>query len=293
MKFVSHIILALIAILLWSTLALAGNGLQTVPRFLLLGVTLIISGTISLFRRDGWRIPLKVFLVGIGGIFGYHFLYFTAFAMAPAVETNLINYLWPLLIVLFSPLLLASTRLRANHILGAICGLAGASLIATGGKTNLQVQYLPGYAAALGAAITWAVYSLLTKRLSPFPTSSVGAFCLISGLLSLSIYFIQGGSLDTIGMVTSMQWIFLVLVGIGPMGAAFFLWDAALKHGDPRVIGSLAYLTPLLSTLNLVIFADQQLTLISFLAMLLIIIGAVIGSWNGKMSLSKTAADWV
>ena len=293
MKFVSHIILALIAILLWSTLALAGNGLQTVPRFLLLGVTLIISGTISLFRRDGWRIPLKVFLVGVGGIFGYHFLYFTAFAMAPAVETNLINYLWPLLIVLFSPLLLAGTRLRANHILGAICGLAGASLIATGGKTNLQVQYLPGYAAALGAAVTWAVYSLLTKRLSPFPTSSVGAFCLISGLLSLSIYFIQGGSLDTIGMVTSMQWFFLIWVGIGPMGAAFFLWDAALKHGDPRVIGSLAYLTPLLSTLNLVIFAGQQLTLISFLAMLLIIVGAVIGSWNGKMSLSKTAADWV
>ena len=293
MKFISHIILALIAILLWSTLALAGNGLQTVPRFLLLGVTLITSGTISLFRRDGWHIPLKVFLVGVGGIFGYHFLYFTAFAMAPAVETNLINYLWPLLIVLFSPLLLASTRLRANHILGAICGLAGASLIATGGKTNLQVQYLPGYAAALGAAVTWAVYSLLTKRLSPFPTSSVGAFCLISGLLSLSIYFIQGGSLDTIGMVTSMQWFFLILVGIGPMGAAFFLWDAALKHGDPRVIGSLAYLSPLLSTLNLVIFAGQQLTLISFLAMLLIIVGAVIGSWNGKMSLSKTAEDWV
>ncbi|MHB0966594.1 MAG: EamA/RhaT family transporter, partial [Bellilinea sp.] len=99
MKSGSHIILALIAILLWSTLALAGNGLQTVPRFLLLGVTLITSGTISLFRRDGWHIPLKVFLVGVGGIFGYHFLYFTAFAMAPAVETNLINYLWPLLIV--------------------------------------------------------------------------------------------------------------------------------------------------------------------------------------------------
>ncbi|HAL16278.1 MAG TPA: EamA family transporter [Anaerolineaceae bacterium] len=293
MKSVSPIILALIAILLWSTLALAGNGLQTVPRFLLLGITLVTSGAISLFRRDGWHVPLKVFLVGVGGIFGYHFLYFTAFAKAPAVETNLINYLWPLLIVLFSPLLLVGTRLKANHILGVICGLAGASLIATGGKPNLQVQYLPGYAAALGAAITWAIYSLLTKRLSPFPTSSVGAFCLISGLLSLSIYFIQGGSLNAISMVTPTQWIFLILVGIGPMGAAFFLWDAALKRGDPRVIGSLAYLAPFLSTLNLVIFAGQHLALISFLAMLLIIAGAVIGSWSGNLSLSKTVADRV
>jgi drug/metabolite transporter (DMT)-like permease len=281
LKFNHPILLALIAILVWSTLALAGNGLQSVPRFLLLGVTLCTSGMISLFRRAGWRVPLNVFVVGVGGIFGYHFLYFTAFANAPAVETNLINYLWPLLIVILSPLVLPGTRLRPNHILGAITGLAGASLIATGGKPNLQLVYLTGYSAALGASVIWAVYSLMTKRLPPFPTDTIGAFCLISGVLSLGIYFLQGGTLGEIATVTPGQWVFLILVGIGPMGAAFFFWDAALKRGDPRVIGSLAYLTPLLSTLNLVIFAGQRLSLVSFFAMCLIIVGAVIGAWSG------------
>lgn len=278
LKSIHPTLLALIAILIWSTLALAGNGLQSVPRLLLLAVTLLTSGSISLFRRGGWRVPLKVFLVGVGGIFGYHFLYFTAFAHAPAVETNLLNYLWPLLIVVLTPLVLPGTHLRANHIAGALFGLLGASLIATGGKPNLQIVYLAGYAAAAGAAVTWALYSLLTKRLPPFPTDSVGAFCLISGLLSLGIYFVQGGSLAGIAALAPAQWFFLVLVGIGPMGAAFFFWDAALKRGDPRVIGSLAYLTPLLSTLNLVVFAGQRLTLVSFLAMCLIITGAVVGS---------------
>jgi drug/metabolite transporter (DMT)-like permease len=281
-KTTQPILLALIAILLWSTLALAGNGLQSVPRFLLLGVTFSIGGSISLFRRGGWRVPLKVFLVGVGGLFGYHFLYFTAFAHAPAVETNLINYLWPLLIVILSPLVLPGTRLRPHHIAGAILGLAGASLIATGGKPNLQLVYLTGYASALGAAVTWAFYSLLTKRLPPFPTDSIGAFCLISGILSMGIYFINGGNWYGIVSVQPLQWLFLILAGIGPMGAAFFFWDAALKRGDPRTIGSLAYLTPLLSTLNLVIFAGQRLTLVSFFAMSLIIAGALIGAWGGK-----------
>lgn len=285
------ILLALAAILIWSTLGLAGSGLQSVPRFLLLSATLLTSGTVSLIRRGGWQVPLKVFLVGVGGIFGYHFLYFTAFAHAPAVETNLINYLWPLLIVVLTPLLLPGTRLRASHILGALLGLLGAALIATGGKPDLQFQYLSGYAAALGAALTWAVYSLLTKRLPHFPTDTVGAFCLLSGLLSLGIYFLRGGSWPEIAAVTPLNWLFLILVGIGPMGASFFLWDAALKRGDPRVIGSLAYLTPLLSTLNLVIFAGQRLTLISFLAMCLIITGAVIGSWSRASAAANAAGS--
>ena len=291
MKSFSPILLALIAILLWSTLALAGNGLQTIPRLLLLGVTLTTSGMISLVRTDGWRVPIKVLLVGVGGIFGYHFLYFTAFAHAPAIETNLLNYLWPLLIVVLAPLLLPGTRLRVNHIIGAICGLVGAALIATGGSLKFEIQYLAGYSAALGAAIIWAVYSLLTKRLPPFPTSSVGVFCLISGLLSLGIYFIDGGTMRAVGEILPEQWIFLILVGIGPMGAAFFLWDAALKKGDPRTIGSLAYITPLLSTLNLILFAGKDLTLLTLLAMVLIIAGAVIGSWQGNVKMAAREAD--
>jgi len=91
--------------------------------------------------------------------------------------------------------------------------------------------------------------------------------------------------------VSSSQWIFLLLVGIGPMGAAFFFWDAGLKRGDSRVIGSLAYLTPLLSTLNLVLFADQRLTIISFAAMCMIILGALLGSWSGGKPKGEAAAD--
>lgn len=274
--------LALAAILIWSTLALAGAGLRQVPPFLLLGTAFTTSGLYALIRRQAWRAPLRVFAVGVAGIFGYHFLYFRAFAPAPAVEVNLINHLWPLLIVLLAPLALPGYRLCLRHVLGALLGLAGAGLIATGGRFSLQAGYLDGYLLAAAAALTWALYSLLTKRLPRFSTETVAAFCLISGLLSWGVYFTAGGSLAEIAALPQGTLLALILAGLGPMGAAFYLWDAALKRGDPRVIGALAYLTPLLSTLNLILFSGQRLTWVSAAAMELIICGAAVGSVEGR-----------
>jgi drug/metabolite transporter (DMT)-like permease len=225
-----------------------------------------------------WRVPFITLAVGIGGIFGYHFLYFSAFRHAPAIEVNLINYLWPLLIVLLTPLILPGTRLKRHHLLGAFIGLAGAGLILTGGHFSLDFSNLTGYAIMACAALTWACYSLFTKRLPPFPSSAVGAFCLASGVLSLIAYSFSSGSFQGLSRLTSREWMAVFLLGIGPMGAAFYAWDAALKRGDPRIIGSLAYLIPLSSTMILVFAGGRSLTWVSALAMVLIIGGAIIGS---------------
>jgi len=268
-------ILALATIFLWSFLAYLGARVNHLPPFLVVGIALCVSGLIGTIRIRLWRVPPVTFLVGIGGIFGYHFLYFSAFKYAPPVETNLMNYLWPLLIVLLSPLFLPGYPLRLHHLIGAIVGLAGAGLILTGGQLSLDLANLKGYLLAAGAALTWASYSLMTKRLKPFPTAAVGGFCLASGVLSLAAYGL--GSPQSVEL-TRTDWVSLILLGAGPMGAAFFTWDAALKRGDPRVIGSLAYLTPLTSTLVLILLGGRNLTWVSALAMFLIVSGAIIGS---------------
>ena len=271
------VLFALAAIVLWGFLALLSSGLPDLPPLLMAGVALSIGGLIGLVRVRDWKVELRTFCVCVGGIFGYHFLLFTAFRHAPTVEANLINYLWPLLIVLLSPLILSGYGLRAHHLAGACAGLLGAGLIATGGSLRPDLAHLAGYLAAAAAALIWAVYSLLTKRLPPFPSGAVGGFCLVSGALALGVYLIQAGPAGFV-LIRGFDWPFLVLLGAGPMGAAFFFWDAALKSGDPRVIGSLSYLTPLLSTLALVVIGGKPLTLLSALAMVLIVAGAAIGS---------------
>ena len=272
----SATLLALITLTLWSFLALLGSRLTHVPPFLLVGIALCVSGIIGSIRFLAWRVPLKTFVVGVGGIFGYHFLYFIAFQNAPAVEVNLLNYLWPLLIVLLSPVYLRGYHLKYYHLIGALLGMTGAGLIVTGGRFSLDLEHINGYLFMIGAAVTWASYSLLTKRLPPFPTAAVGGFCLTSGLLSLGVYFLSPDRPEVI--LTTWDGVYLFLLGAGPMGAAFFTWDAALKRGDPRIIGSLAYLTPLTSTLLLVTLGGSQLSWLSVVAMALIIGGAVIGS---------------
>jgi len=274
------ILLAVLTIALWSFLAFLGSRLNHLPPFLLVGIALCIGSLIGLARTKEWHVPLKTFAVGVYGIFGYHFLLFTAFQYAPAVEANLMNYLWPLLIVLLSPVILKGFNLRIYHILGALIGLAGAGLIVTGGKFSLDLDNLSGYLMAGSAAFVWSSYSLLTKRVPPFSTAAVAGFCLGSGLLSLAVHFLSSPSLESITVLTLSDWITLILLGAGPMGLAFFTWDAALKRGDPRIIGSMAYITPLTSTLLLVLAGGKPFTWVSAVAMVLIFSGALIGSYD-------------
>jgi drug/metabolite transporter (DMT)-like permease len=293
-------LLALVTILLWSFLAFLGVHVSALPPLLVVGIALCVSGLTGAVRLRQWRVPWRTFAVGVGGIFGYHFLFFSAFQYAPPVEANLINYLWPLLIVLLSPLALPGYTLRPHHLLGALVGLSGAALIITGGRFSLDMAHLQGYLLAAGAALTWALYSLLTKRLPPFPTAAVGGFCLASGLLSLGAFLVNqsGSGLGSLSLpeISRSEALALLLLGAGPMGAAFFTWDAALKGGDPRVIGALAYLTPLCSTLILAFGGGRTLSWSSGLAMLLITGGALLGSLEllrpPKTALPAARPDW-
>ncbi|HSF65030.1 MAG TPA: EamA family transporter, partial [Paracoccaceae bacterium] len=161
------------AVLMWAVLALLTIGSAPVPPFLLNAVCFGIGGVIGLVwtARGGLGvlrgISWKVYAFGTVGLFGYHALYFTAFRIAPAAETGLIAYLWPLFIVLLSGLL-PGERLQRAHIVGALIAFAGAAVIVLGregGETNIL-----GLILAFGCAVTWAVYSVASRFLGQVPT---------------------------------------------------------------------------------------------------------------------------
>lgn len=274
-------LLALFTIVVWSTLALLSTGTARLPPLFAVGIALCLGGLVGVVRIREWKVPPLTLAVGVGGIFGYHALLFAAFRLAPAVEVNILNYLWPLLIVILTPVYLRGYSLSGRNVLGALLGLAGAVLIVSGGTLRPDLASMPGFALAALAAFVWASYSLLSKRLGSFPTGAVGLFCLVSGILSLGLW--AAGSMATTGSlivpaVSGTEVLYLMLLGLGPMGGAFYTWDAALKRGDPRTIGALAYLTPLLSTINLMLFAGRPVSMTALVAMVLIITGAVAGS---------------
>ena len=210
--------------------------------------------------------------LGVYGLFAYHFLLFIALRHAPAVEANLVNYLWPLLIVVLSPVLLPGVRLRPAHVLAALLGFGGAAIAIVGGR-ELSGELAWGYLPALAAAFIWASYSLLTKRVAAFPTTAIGLFGLVSGVLSLLCHW----ALEPAATLQWRDWGLLALLGLGPLGASFFLWDKALKLGDARQIGILSYITPLASTSLLVLVSGRPFSGSIVLATVMILGAAVLG----------------
>jgi drug/metabolite transporter (DMT)-like permease len=264
---------ALGAIALWASLASLGVTLRHVPPFLLTGLALIIGSIPAWPLARQWKVPGRTLALGVGGLFGYHLLLFVALRVAPAVEANLVNYLWPLLIVVLAPLFLPGLQLKAAHVVAALVGFAGAA-IAILGSGGASGAWSWGYLPALGSAVIWASYSLGTRRVAAFPTAAIGLFGLVSGLLSLACHALLEPRVD----LAPRDWALIAVMGLGPLGAAFFLWDKALKGGDARQIGILSYITPLASTTLLVLVTGRAFSGSIVLAAALIIGAAVVGT---------------
>ncbi len=250
-------LIGLTAILMWSLLSVMTVATGKIPAFQLASMTFAIGAAVAfmsfVFRPSAFaalRQPLTAWLVGVGGLFGYHALYFLALRFAPPAEAGLLNYLWPLLIVLFSSLL-PGERLAPHHIIGALLGLAGTVLLFAGnGGSGFAPGQIPGFAAAFVAAFVWAAYSVMSRKLKAVPTDAVAGFCLVTALLAAAVH---GAVETTVWPETTGQWLAIAALGIGPVGAAFFAWDIGMKRGDIRVLGAASYATPLLSTAFLIL----------------------------------------
>ena len=270
-------------VLLWALLAPLAVGAGDVPPFLLTGLAFLVGGTVGLAVQlalgrglgAALRVPALAWMIGIGGFFGYHLVYFTALRLLPPVEALLIINTWPLLIILLTALI-PGERLLPRHFIGGAMGLAGAALIVLGRDAGAAAdRSVLGYLLAVAAALIWSGYSVLNRRLVPdTPTDAVTGFCLATGLLALLAHLV----LEPARWPQGSEWLAVLALGLGPVGAAFYLWDHGTKRGDLRVLGASAYAAPLIGTLLLLALGHGRATLGLLLAAALIIGGALLAS---------------
>jgi drug/metabolite transporter (DMT)-like permease len=270
----------LAAIGLWSVLALLTAGTGPIPPFQLSAITFTIAALVgaAVILRNGTdlavlRQPPKAWALGLYGLFCYHALYFAALKLAPPAEAGLVAYLWPLLIVLMTALL-PGESLSKRHVIAALLGFAGVIVLGLGkGGVGFDAANWQGYAAALGCAFIWSSYSVLSRTQAQVPTEAVTGFCAATAALSALCHL----AFETpVWSQTMTQWLCIVGLGLGPVGAAFFLWDHGMKRGDIRLLGTASYAAPVLSTILLVLcgFATAHWTLA--VACALIVGGAMV-----------------
>ena len=272
-----------VAVLLWALLAALTALTGEVPPLQLNAMAFAVGGAVgagwgvaTLGARGFGRVladqPPLAWLIGVGGLFGYHALYFLALRGAPPAEASLIAYLWPLLIVLFAALL-PGERLRRVHLAGAALGLAGAALLMVGDGGFGAVA--TGHVVALACAVLWAAYSVGTRLMGAVPTAAVAGHCLGVAALSLPLHLALE---ETVRPAGAGQWLAVLGLGLGPVGAAFYAWDRGCKRGDIQLLGTLAYAAPVLSTLVLVGLGLAAATWSLAAACLLVTLGAVVAS---------------
>ncbi len=272
------------AIALWGALAVLTAMTGAVPPLQLsvctfgLGALFLAIIVIARGRAAALAPTPASLLLGIFGIFGDTLLYFFALKFAPPAEANLIHYLWPLLIVLFAALL-PGGRLRAGHLIGAALGLA-ALLLLIGGRLGAEAPRgaIIGYACAATGALVWASYSVLSRRVASVPSESIAATCAVAALIALPLHL----AFETTVWPQGAEWAGVIGLGLGPMGAAFLLWDYGMKKGDVPLLGVLSYSAPVISTLILVAAGYAELRLALAGAVVLIVAGALIATRADK-----------
>ena len=270
------------AVVLWALLALFTVGAAGIPPFQLLAMTFTVAFAIGLAQslRQGAAVVGMVrafpgaIAFGTTGLFGYHLFYFIALGNAPAVDASLIAYLWPLLIVLLSGLM-PGERLFGVHIIGGLMGFAGAAVITLGrGEVGFDPAYTVGYLAAAACAITWSSYSVFNRRFAGTPTLAVTPMCGLVAVLAAVCHL----AVETTVTPDALQAAAALALGLGPVGAAFFLWDHGTKHGDLGLLGVSSYAAPLLSTLVLIAVGLADASWRVLLACGLIVGGAVLAA---------------
>jgi drug/metabolite transporter (DMT)-like permease len=268
------------AVLLWSLLAVLTVATVPVPPFQLTALTFAVGagvgsiwGAATGSLKQLAQVPLLVYAIGTFGLFGYHALYFSALRLAPPAEAGLIAYLWPLLIVLLSGLLPGEV-LRRGHVMGAVLGFAGAALIILGGRGAAQPGAMAGYGLALLCALFWSSYSVLSRRMRAVPTVSVTVFCAATAVLSALVHL----GIEVTVWPSAPGWCAVVALGLGPVGAAFFVWDIGVKRGDIQLLGTASYAAPVLSTFVLIAAGEAVVSTSLIWATILIVGGAALAA---------------
>lgn len=280
---------------IWSLSPLLVSYLQNIPTFEILAVTLSISFLViatKLTIKKQWSLvkqPWFIWLIGVIGIYGNDLTYVAAFKYAPPVQVDLINYLWPILVILGSGLL-PKEKFTYQHLGAGLLGLAGFYILITHGTglSGIEMSHMPGYLLALLDAFIWATYTLLARYHGKTPVEMVGMYCGVGALLS----FIFHCQVETT-ILPSMQQVLIMLgLGVSTSGAAYFLWEYGVKRGNFKLLSILSYGNPILSVLLLVLCKKAELSPALDIACLLVMGGAVVGSINWQHVRRKMIAAY-
>ncbi len=287
-------IYVLLSIILWgSTAAVAKllltnlNNIQisffvSIIAFLTLFFITLFQKKLNFIKKYKFKDYLYFALMGFIGIFLYYIFFYGSLMFSSAQEAFIVNYTWPIWIVIFS-IFLKYEKFSLKKIIAIILGFIGVYLVITHGNFNINsINNFIGIILALLGGVCYGLFSVITKRKNYERTTSMLFFYFFT-----SIYFGIIMIFFKIPSISLEQIIGLLWLGIFPSGLAFLFWQLALKYGDTAKMSNLIFLTPFVSLIYIFFLLREKILISSVIGLILIIVGIIIQSYNPKKTLKS------
>lgn len=237
-----------------------------------------LQGKFSLIRS--FRIKDYTWFAGMGllGVFIYYVCLYLALTYLPAQEAFIINYLWPIFIVIFAiPLL--KEKITAGKAIAILLSFTGVVIVASKGNfSSLNFASPLGVSLAVVGAAAYGLFSVLGKKRDYDRFLSM-AFYYLATFIYCTITLL---SFDSIPRISSVQLLGLTWIGVGTSGLAFTFWFLALKYGNTSKIANLAFITPFLSLVYIYFLLGEAILPSSILGLVLIAGGIIFQNLNLK-----------
>uniref|UniRef100_A0A0Q9Z2U4 Aromatic amino acid exporter YddG n=1 Tax=Candidatus Berkiella aquae TaxID=295108 RepID=A0A0Q9Z2U4_9GAMM len=274
------------ALIMWTVEPLLISEVNGLPIFEVLAIIFFSSFALTALRltkRRAWHTVLKqpafIWLAGLTGICLSDFAYIYGAQYAPIAHVDLIDYLWPCLVVAFTSML-PKERFTPQHIIGALLGLLGIYVLVHHeiSLNGFNFNYFIGYLLALFGAVLWGGYSAFSRYFKKVPTEMIGMYCGLGALLCLGLHL----KFETFVTPTWTQGSLAVVTGISGAGIAYQLWDYGVKYGDVYLLSTITYVARIAAMALLVMFGKEPLTWSLVIACSLASIGVFISGMDTK-----------
>ena len=274
---------ASISILLWSTTAtvtklLLGslNSMQILFissffAFIFLLIVNAIKGNLNELKKIKLKDYLHIFCIGLLGTFLYNLFLYLGINNMQASQAFIINYLWPIMTVIFACILLKE-KMTIRKMIAIVLSFIGVIIVTSNGNLSIESSSLIGALFCILAAISYGLFSVLNKLKN------------YNKYLSMMLYYFSSFVVSLIYTLISKEWYIprtnqlfgLLWIGLFTSAIAFTSWALALEKGDTAKISNLAYVTPFLSLIWTGIILKEQIRIYSVIGLLIIILGIFI-----------------
>ena len=281
-------IYAIISVLLWSTTATVSKLLlgsldsmqilllSSLFSFLFLLIINCFNGSIKEIKKYKPKDYLIIFALGVIGIFLYDLFFYLGINAMQASQAFIINYLWPIMTVLFACIILKE-KFTIRKIIAIIISFIGVIIVSSNGNLlSIEKSSLMGTIYCLLAALLYGLFSALNKKQNYNKYTSMMLFYFNSTIISL-IYVI---ATKRFFVPELSQTLGLLWIGIFTSAVAYTSWALALAKGDTARISNIAYLTPFISLVWTGIVLKEKISFYSVLGLVIIVLGIFIQMKN-------------